>query len=335
MRIRVATVCALAVAFGLVGVVVSSASENAARSGLIAFTRYRLQNSPLRSEIWVANPDGSDARRVSHDVQAAEDDQAHWSPDGRWIVFDRCTSDGPCSVWLVHPDGSGERKLAIACCDNSNPSFTPDGQHVVFQHEWGRVRHGSIPDNDQIEHSSIATVDLHGGSLTILRKLDDYRGGFEGPRISPNGKLLLYRAYRWNPAVQSPAALYVSPLHGAQARRITPWRFLAGGGEWSPDSTQILFKSSLVGGELLPGNALYTVRSDGTQLRRRSTIGGNHYVLTGSFSPDGRSIVFATDDGAVGLFADIFTQQLSSGRLVPVTRSRNLDGWPTWGGARS
>ena len=71
------------------------------RNGLIAFTRYRLQNSPLWSEIWVANPDGTGAHKVSRSPKPVEDDQARWSPDGRSIVFDRCTSSGPCAVWLV------------------------------------------------------------------------------------------------------------------------------------------------------------------------------------------------------------------------------------------
>src|SRR3954468_24737280 len=78
------------------------------RNGMVAFTRYRLQNAPVWSEIFVAQPDGSGLRKVSHSSVAAEDDQAHWSPDGRWIVFDRCTSRGPCSLWLVRPDGTGQ-----------------------------------------------------------------------------------------------------------------------------------------------------------------------------------------------------------------------------------
>lgn len=331
MRGRRVLVAVVIVVVAAGGVAFLSSATGHRRLGAIAFTRYRLQSTALWSEIWVANADGSDARRISRSASAVEDDQAHWSADGRWIVFDRCRQNAPCSVWIVHPDGTGQRQLPIACCDNSNPSFTPDGRHVIVQHEWGAVRHGTIPDDDQIEHSAIAMVDLEGKHLTILRRRDGYSGGFEGPRIAPNGKLLLYRAYRWSPAARPRYALYVSPLHIDRARRITPWRLLAAGGEWSPDSKQVLFKSTLDGGELSPGNALYIVRLDGTALRRVSNVGGDHYVLTGSFSPDGRSVVFATDDGATGTFPDIFTMQLTTGRRTQVTHRRNLDGWPTWG----
>lgn len=150
---------------------------------MVAFTRYRLQNAPIWSEIFVARPDGSGVRKVSHSKVAVEDDQAQWSPDGNWIVFDRCTSKGPCSVWLVRADGTGQRRLSpfcpsrlpsLVCADDSGASFAPDGQHVVFTHAWGHVKRTSL--GDEIEHSAIATVDLDGKHMTILRQLAPYAG---------------------------------------------------------------------------------------------------------------------------------------------------------------
>jgi hypothetical protein len=40
---------------------------------------------------------------------------------------------------------------------------------------------------------------------------------------------------------------------------------------------------------------------------------------------------FATNDGATGSFADIFTLDLATARRIQVTRTPDLDGWPTWG----
>lgn len=312
-------------------------------NGLIAFTRYRLQNAPIWSEIFVARPDGSGLRKVSHSAVAVEDDQAHWSPDGTWIVFDRCTSKGPCSLWLVRPDGSGQRRLSPPCpagrplsaCPNDNgPSFAPDGQHVVFTHD--HVKQTSL--GDQIEHSAIATVDLEGKRLTILRQLPRYAGDLQAPRISPNGKLIVFD--RSNPASAHPAggdALFISSLNGGPARQLTPWPLSAGSPDWSPDSTQVLFKQFIPGaGELTPGTNLYTIGANGTGLRRVTNVGPSHYVLAGSFSPDGTSIVYATDLAATAnpignTFADINTMPLAGGPPTQVTRAANLDGWPSWG----
>jgi Tol biopolymer transport system component len=72
-------------------------------------------------------------------------------------------------------------------------------------------------------------------------------------------------------------------------------------------------------------------------LRRVTNVGSNHYVLAGSFSPDGTSIVFATDaeaaanPNAAQPFADVFTMRINGTNLKPATRTPNLDGWPTWG----
>jgi Tol biopolymer transport system component len=319
----------------------AAAAHRASDPGRIAFTRYRLQNSPLWSEIWVARPDGSHAVKVSHSTTAVEDDQAHFSPDGRWIVFDRCTHQTPCSVWLVHPDGSGQHGIA-ACgepggCNDSAPSFAPDGKHVVFARDWGHDKQGSIPNDDQVDHSAIIESDLAGGHPRVLLHDDGYTGGFASPRISPDGKKLLFDRYGWNPARHTPDVLSVANLDGTGEHRVTPRSMQAQGGSWSPDSSTILFKPSMpTVGELTPGSNLYTVAVDGTHLRRRTNVGAYHYVLAGSFSPDGRSIVFATDAGATpnprgGTFADIFTLRLDGGSPQPVTHSVNLDGWPSWG----
>lgn len=331
----------------LVLVAVSSAAEatTPGRNGLVAFTRYRLQNAPIWSEIFVARPDGSGLKRVSHSSRPVEDDQAHWSPDGRLIVFDRCTAAGPCSLWLVRADGSAQRRLTrichssspnAVCSDDSGPSFAPGGRQIVFTHEWGRVRH--LSTGDQIQHSAIAIVDLKGRHLKILRQLAPYTGDLQAPRISPNGNRLVFD--RFNSARANPAggdALFVVATRGGSPRRLTRWSLSAGSPDWSPDSRRILFKRFVPGAsELAPGSNLYTVAIDGTELRRVTNVGSSHYVLAGAFSPDGKSIVYATDRASTpnphgGTFADVFTMRLGNHPPMPLSRSVNLDGWPTWG----
>jgi Tol biopolymer transport system component len=337
---------AVALTVVVAGATAAIATSAPAPSGRIVFTRYRLQNAPLWSEIWVARPDGTGARKVSHAPKAVEDDQAHWSPDGRWIVFARCTANGPCSVWIVRPDGSGQRRLstpcaspgrADVCSDDSSPSFTPDGRHVVFQHEFGHVRQAAL--GDQIEHSQIVRTDLDGGHQTILRRLDAYRGDLMSPRVSPDGRRLLFALFNAIGGSTRPAggqAVYVTDLAGSAPRRVTPWKLAAAGADWSPNGGRILFASTLPGGELTPGNGLYTVRADGSRLTRITTVDQRSYILGGSFAPDGRSVVFATDAGAAAnphgsTFADIVTMPLGSHALTYVTRTPNLDGWPSWG----
>ena len=153
-------------------------------------------------------------------------------------------------------------------------------------------------------------------------------------RISPNGKLIVFD--RYNSASVRPAggdALFVTGVNGGARRQLTPWRLSAGSPDWSPDGKQVLFKRFIPGAaSSTPGTNLYTIGVNGTGLRRHHDVGSSHYVLAGSFSPDGTSIVFATDaDGAPnprgGTFADVFTMRLGTGgKLVSRARQTSTAG---------
>jgi WD40-like Beta Propeller Repeat len=61
-------------------------------------------------------------RRHEEDVDPA------WSPDGRTIAFARRLNGGTPTIYLVHPDGSGSRRLT----KGRSPSWSPDGQRLAF-----------------------------------------------------------------------------------------------------------------------------------------------------------------------------------------------------------
>src|SRR5690349_13985258 len=139
-RILVAAV-ALAAAVG--GFQAAGAHGTApGHDGRIAFMRYRLQNSPLWSEIWVTDVDGTHEHRVSHAPEGDLDAAPDWAPDGSRIAFQRCPqNDGRCTVWTVKPDGSEETRLSPSCppetvppvCpDDANPAYSPDSRSLAF-----------------------------------------------------------------------------------------------------------------------------------------------------------------------------------------------------------
>ena len=57
-------VCGVAAALALGTLTTLAHATTPGTNGLIAFTRYRLQNNPLWSEIFVADPDGRGERRL-------------------------------------------------------------------------------------------------------------------------------------------------------------------------------------------------------------------------------------------------------------------------------
>jgi Tol biopolymer transport system component len=97
--------------------------------------------------LWVIGRDGSGRHRLtpqptdpscdfsggeSSDYEGAPD----WSPSGRWIAFVRYCGSGESggevdSIYVIHPDGTGLRRLTVGPVDDS-PSWSPDGGRVAF-----------------------------------------------------------------------------------------------------------------------------------------------------------------------------------------------------------
>lgn len=86
------------------------------------------------SSLVVVNVDGTGRHVVSH--SPAGSIRAAWSPDGQWIVFFEGTG---CDLCAVHPDGTGQHRLAAADPNSTAgfgfPSWSPDGRTIAFQRD--------------------------------------------------------------------------------------------------------------------------------------------------------------------------------------------------------
>jgi Tol biopolymer transport system component len=79
--------------------------------------------------LFVMRADGTDRVRITP-WGFAFDDHA-WSPDGRWIVFQRPFGQ----LYLVRPDGSGLHRIPLELPPGTgalNPSWSPDGVWIAF-----------------------------------------------------------------------------------------------------------------------------------------------------------------------------------------------------------
>ena len=163
------------------------------------------------------------------------------------------------------------------------------------------------------------------------------------PVWSPDGKRLVFLEFNWVGNIKSEPhngrALCILNADGSGLHRLTPWTLKAGGPpDWSPDGTRILFRGGS-GSQADGGGNLYTIRTDGSGLRQLTHFSPNPRVLqNGSYSPDGKSIVFATNKGAVKVgrsdLPDLFVMRADGSHMVALTRTRNWDGSPDWGPSR-
>ena len=100
----------------------------------IAFTSKRGG----RSEVFVANADGSSARKLV-DRGNERTLGPMWSPDGTLIAYYSEKGDGADQVHVVRPDGTDDRNLTNDAFNNVYPSWTPDGRVVYGQGQKGKA----------------------------------------------------------------------------------------------------------------------------------------------------------------------------------------------------
>ncbi len=348
-----ATIALLLPAIGAAERLAHSAAPG--RSGLVAFSRYRtfVANRPVRREIWVANPDGSGLRRLTHVAPNYVDVNPDWAPDGSRLVFNRCApvngeaNTDNCTIWTVKRDGSGQQRLSPACKQRAanpcpvdggggGPQYSPDGRLLAFDRDLSR---------DTIEDTSIVVSDTalrHAHVIfTFGRKSGVPHVG--SPTWSPDGKWLAFGVSCCDQPTRlmRGSALFVVGVDGKGLRRITSWSLRAGEPSWSPDGTRILFSStSADNGDPGPaGGNIYTVRPDGTNLHELTHLAPSDGVQLGSYSPDGTSIVFTTRaratpsllGGEPRLWPDVFTIKIDGTALTNITKSTNWEGTPDWG----
>ncbi len=94
--------------------------------------------TPLNSdtaEIWVVNANGGGLRRLTRN--AMEHREPAWSPNGRWLTFVGIHAFGepPWDIYLVRPDGSGQRRLTRSRKNRFgavDAAWSPNGQRITF-----------------------------------------------------------------------------------------------------------------------------------------------------------------------------------------------------------
>ena len=103
----------------------------------------------IKTGIWLTNPDGSDKKQITAEDSLERSPTV--SPDGRFVAF-VSTRNGRQNIWRMNADGGNQTQLTNGEGEN-NPTFTPDGQSVVF---------------NAIKGGSLWKVSVEGGDATQL-----------------------------------------------------------------------------------------------------------------------------------------------------------------------
>lgn len=206
---------------------------------------------------------------------------------------------------VVHPDGTGRRRLTTDAFGATSPDISPDGRRIVFPSrgsgEW-----------------AIYIMNADGTGRTLLVQ----RSTFDGtPAWSPDGSQIAFRSE--NETEFGPLGrIFVINVDGTGLRQVSPdtdpnlFFFFDGNPTWSPDGSRIAF---------IRNDLIYVINADGTGM---TALPGNR-AANPDWSPDGTRLVYsrANEDGSD---ANIYVINADGSNPVSLTATPEYDDHPRW-----
>jgi len=252
----------------------------------------------------VASP--ASAARPSHD-------------DLPWIAYGTVTDDGSEAVWLIHPDGTGDHRIASGVNDQQLlPDWSPTGRQLVYATRGG-------------DHEPSFIYDLASGRSRQLFPCTDECLGDDEPAYAPDGRTVaVVRALGpFVNDVPSDCGIWIGNVRTHRAKPVTHnalcWREYHP--RWSPDGKHLVYwRWNEDDAGNTTGTALFVIDADGSHERRLTRW--SDFYGDPDWSPDGKWIVFSSHPlqafNFVPVVSDLFKLRADgSGRVHRLTGYRS------------
>lgn len=189
-----------------------------------------------RANLWIMDIATHKATRLTRNEDGG-DFRPSWSPDGKWIAFSSGRGSGlpfakgrwerlqPADIYLIHPDGSGLKRISKTGGFCGSPKWTADSKSVVTycmsaQDTWN-FRAGREDGEDQL-----MKIDISSGQATPIAAGPGVK---LQPAVLPSGKIAYVRFDKTAKGV-----FYSMGTPGPEGENLrTP--------SWSPDGRQVVY----------------------------------------------------------------------------------------------
>lgn len=204
---------------------------------------------------------------ISTLASADELPEWRWSPDGTRLVASRGGTTLPYHIVLLEPDGTESADLGIGVA----PAWSPDGTRLAWLGDSGLL----VTD----ETLEATVVDL---------------GGMQNGASfwSPDGTRFAIVGVEDPGIIDAPVSLYVVPVDGGEAARLTEPGYL-NGVTWAPDASRLGFSTVDLSGEE-PSRAFIIPVEGGEP---QPLLDGAAVLLPPVWSPGGAFLAAVTPDG--------------------------------------
>lgn len=303
------------------------------------------------SQIWAVSIEGGPPRQLTH--EGAQNKRPRWSPDGRRIAF---LSDrgGSTQVWTRAADGSGARQVTRVPGGADGEIWAPDGRSLVFASDvfpgcpdeaCNRAReeerakskvHAKLATRLLYRHwntwkegqrSHVFVIASEGGAARDLTP-GDYDvppfslGGPDDYAISPDSRELVFTSNHDEvEAISTNNDLFVVPLSGGQAKKITTNQASDSSPLYSPDGHWIAYRAQARAGyESDRFRLMLYERATGRHVNLTENF--DRWVLSMAWSPDSRKIYFITEDQAA---EPVMVIPVTGGQPKPVVKGASND----------
>lgn len=203
-------------------------------------------------------------------------------------------------VFVMRPDGSGQRQLTRSPGDKTRASWYPAGDALLVSSQAG----------------TLARVDLATGGETPLPL--PMRGTYDAA-LSPDGRQI---AFSMSPAqARDNNEIFVVDVDGSGLRKLTRLAGLQDEPSWSPDGRWLYF---LAGEGAADDHDIVRMAPDGSSQEQLTAGQGFHFEV--AVAPDGALAFSANRSGNY----ELYVQDVGAPEAKALTRHPAADGSPTW-----
>src|SRR6266852_4572481 len=282
------------------------------------------------SNIWVVATTGGAAMQLT---RSGHDSSPVWSPDGKTLAF-LSSRSGDSQVYLLSMEGGESHALTKISTGADIVKWSPDGKTIAFtssvypdckdddcnkkrdeEKEKNKVkahvaehllyRHWTHWNEGKRSHLFVVPADGSTAprDLTLGADYDippDERGGPGDINFSPDSKELCFAAVTDRmEAISTNADLFIVPVAGGEAKRITTQQSFDGNPAYSPDGKYIAYHAKTT-----PGN-----EADRWRVMLYERQSGKKENLTEGFDRSAEELAWSADSKTIFFTAENETQK--------------------------